>query len=1265
MIICGSLSSNKTELLVEQYVQLVKNGISSQNILFLTLNAHKKEKISKLIKSYLSNVNPVVQTFLGLCYNSILSNKEILEEKMPKSIKKEFTLCGLEASQNLLLQSINEVGFKDYNSKINLVHQLLRRHALIVNNNLSDKDIDEKSIVLNEVFANDAKKALDLFKLKTIELRAFDYLRQQSLFKWLYEHTSCCKDIQYLFIDDYDEQTPACTDFYKFIKPQLKDYFIGIDKNGSTRCGYLCADLNCTSILDKSEKIINATESNKEKSFEFFNYSKRLEMLNSTVNKINGLISSGVSSEEISIISPCFDNQFKFILKNKLDSANIAIQFISGSEKLSDDNFIRSVLNFLKLINGIEKELFANTDILNNIFPTLLNIPQKHAVAIIKNFHKTKGFLPHDFNDEELNKNYNKFLSIATIINPQDTLSEQLKQLFNEIIISRKNTDEELANFDFLLKQIRDLELTSNVIDKEKILNQIGNSIIAENDIQGQKIQKNAVILGTPQKIIDFEIGTKYQFWLDVSSDEWIKQDTGTIYNAWVFARSWQKKEFTYEDSLNCIEEKTKRILRKLKLLAKEKIYTYASSYNSLGLENNIGIVPFLKPKEQIEKKETTLNFKFEPREDQKAVFSYTSGNMALSAVPGAGKTTVLQALIIDLINKGVIPEKIFVLTYMDSAAKTLKERLLKNFNCDESSSAPDILPAISTIHGLALRIIKENGNFIKIGLNENFEICDEVLRQKIIHETISELNLNHEEYEKYDKGISIAKFVTVNTNPKTKEVKDFLAFYNLYHSKLRDKNLIDYDDMLILAVKLLENNPQILNYYQNICEYILEDEAQDSSQIQQKLISLLAGKNGNIIRCGDINQAITSTFTNADTKGFRAFIENNFSVEMTQSQRCAKQIFELANNLIDISKTLNPLSDGAFFDIKMQEVKGKNPISQNPLFAKIFETDDEEQAEIISKIKNILKTSPTSSIAILVRNNFQVAKYNAILKQEGFNVLSKSDYLEQNRVFNIILSVLKFCIFPWKNNLVQDVYKNLFDIKNNNEFLENLEVPFININSSELCDENLITLHWELNYWLNKNNLPPEQLALNIGEYYSRNDIERSNLYIIAELVRKFAQNSNSYTQIVSKLEQVSKRPIIAGLKLFSEDENSLINTNDGGKIQIMTMHKSKGDEFDYVFVPEFTEKNLASTLKHIKTGNNVGFFEDIKCLDKKYKRKTLEEQKQEILHENLRLLYVTITRAKKYIMFSSSLKQKMFGRLRDVEKSELFDALLSQYQM
>ena len=184
----------------------------------------------------------------------------------------------------------------------------------------------------------------------------------------------------------------------------------------------------------------------------------------------------------------------------------------------------------------------------------------------------------------------------------------------------------------------------------------------------------------------------------------------------------------------------------------------------------------------------------------------------------------------------------------------------------------------------------------------------------------------------------------TFNDNKPTndKRIEKFKNFYKEYQQKLAEASLIDYDDILLYSVELLEKNPDILEYYQEICEYIIEDEAQDSSGIQQRLIGLLSGKHKNLIRCGDINQAITTTFSNADVEGFREFIKNaDTTVEMNHSQRCTQEVMDLANKTILWGEKLLPK---AFFKSMMQGVEGKNPISENAVFAKTFEKTFEEQ---------------------------------------------------------------------------------------------------------------------------------------------------------------------------------------------------------------------------------------------------------------------------------------------------------------------------------
>ena len=103
-----------------------------------------------------------------------------------------------------------------------------------------------------------------------------------------------------------------------------------------------------------------------------------------------------------------------------------------------------------------------------------------------------------------------------------------------------------------------------------------------------------------------------------------------------------------------------------------------------------------------------------------------------------------------------------------------------------------------------------------------------------------------------------------------------FKRIYLEYQKNLKALNLIDYDDLLILALELLKQNSKIREYYQNLAHFVIEDEAQDSSAIQQELINIISKKYSNLIRCGDVNQAITSTFTNSDTTGFKKFINNN-----------------------------------------------------------------------------------------------------------------------------------------------------------------------------------------------------------------------------------------------------------------------------------------------------------------------------------------------------------------------------------------------------
>jgi len=191
------------------------------------------------------------------------------------------------------------------------------------------------------------------------------------------------------------------------------------------------------------------------------------------------------------------------------------------------------------------------------------------------------------------------------------------------------------------------------------------------------------------------------------------------------------------------------------------------------------------------------------------------------------------------------------------------------------------------------------------------------------------------------------------------------------------------------------------------------------------------------------------------------------------------------------------------------------------------------------------------------------------------------------------------------------------------------------------------------MQYWLNSSTLPTEELVIRIGLFYYTSKIEKSNVYLISTLVRKLNTEDN-FDLLMERLDALSKKHSLSGFKFFSEEEDETIVK---GKVQIMTLHKSKGDEFEYVFIPELTEKSLSidATKANIKAATS--FMEDIRGLNNKYKVKTEQELKYFSAEESIRLFYVAITRAKKKLYITTSYKTKAFGKVIDQDPSIIFD--------
>ena len=185
MIINANSNTNRAEILEKEYLKLLEKGINSEKILVLVQNSYKKKQFIEHIKKSFptGNIgNLKIYSFYGLIYNYILENWAIVENSIKDDKGKIIpNMSGLEVSQYIFKECIKEVDFTGYNSKTSLLHQLFRRISLINLNDLSDDEVKKRSEILGESFAEPAFDAINKYKKKTIEYRAFDYIRQINL----------------------------------------------------------------------------------------------------------------------------------------------------------------------------------------------------------------------------------------------------------------------------------------------------------------------------------------------------------------------------------------------------------------------------------------------------------------------------------------------------------------------------------------------------------------------------------------------------------------------------------------------------------------------------------------------------------------------------------------------------------------------------------------------------------------------------------------------------------------------------------------------------------------------------------------------------------------------------------------------------------------------------------------------------------------------------------------------------------------------------
>lgn len=658
----------------------------------------------------------------------------------------------------------------------------------------------------------------------------------------------------------------------------------------------------------------------------------------------------------------------------------------------------------------------------------------------------------------------------------------------------------------------------------------------------------------------------------------------------------------------------------------------------------------------------------------------------------------------------------------------------------------------VMTIHSLATKIIKENPESAM--LNEEFMIADDAQRSIILNECI-ESYLSTEKGRKYfyyfinyekakdkkskkinedkargfeetwkqgffdlvTRSISKLKYNGITPDILNERVNEdgykgimviVSPIYEMYCKRLKLHGLLDFDDLLINAHKIVRDDDAIREKLNKKYKYIFEDECQDSNEIQGKIIKLIGGENPNIVRVGDINQSISGTFSESNPKFFREFIESaDCCHRMDMSNRSSKDILELANLLVDYTKNSLPEIEcrDALEDMKIKTVEKGKGYKENPepksytintkwLAAGSF---DDEIRETIRFVEGIKRKYPDKSIGILAPYNKDCNKIAAELKKHDLEFENLSSSSEKMRkVIDDIANILDFIIDNDNIDKLMDIIGSAF-IK---EESEEGKADFLNIFKKFTTDE-LIYNFDEIDLGIVDNSssifVKFKNALEKIQEImdYSWNRADLLVLFIrdrldITEEEMAIAEYVAFYVKYLKREDQdVDFEYIVNVIKDRGNssfrhilDITGNINGYEPtpGSVTVCTNHKSKGMEWDCVFMLKCTKYQFPSDLefklpcqkyflKEKYNNPEALVASEIEKLTNGLERTNFDiELKLDQIREKIRLFYVSVTRAKEMLIISASVfnndedKKKKYPLKQ--EKSEYFKLMENQVQ-
>lgn len=624
-------------------------------------------------------------------------------------------------------------------------------------------------------------------------------------------------------------------------------------------------------------------------------------------------------------------------------------------------------------------------------------------------------------------------------------------------------------------------------------------------------------------------------------------------------------------------------------------------------------------------------------REQQQAV-QHTEGPLLILAGAGSGKTKVLTVRIAYLLAQGVNPYEILAITFTNKAAKEMKSRV--------EGLVGDVANRIwlSTFHSFCAKFLRfELDNFL--GYNSNFTIYDTSDSQVVIKAALKALNLDDKYYPvgAMISAISDAKNKLMFASDYRKQSRDFYQqkvadVYEYYERELRKNNALDFDDLLLIAVKLLQSNAAVLEKYSKRFKYVMIDEYQDTNHAQYLLAYLLSSHWKNIAVVGDADQSIYA-WRGADIKNILDFEKdypNCTSIKLEQNYRSTKIILDAANAVIDNNEGR---PEKNLWTDKVEGAKIQHFTAQS---------EHEEAAFIGDTIvkKHDIHGVPYGDMAILYRTNAQsrVLEEALIKRALPYTMVGGTKFYDRKEIKDVLaylrvlynpfddLSLLRIINVP-KRSIGATTVSKLQDYARENGtslFMTLTQLHLVDTikgKTKEKLEEFGILIFTLVAEMDDKSVLDILEAILDRTGYLaqleeSTDPQDQARAENIGELlsVAKDFQDTNPTGTVEDFLEQVA---LVNDVDSFEQEES---------KVTLMTLHAAKGLEFPIVFLGGLEE----------------GLFPHSRTL-----------MNPEEIEEERRLAYVGITRAEKELYISNATTRTVFGRTSSYLPSRFIDEI------